>query len=426
MIKNLFKLMAAFVALFVVAACETETPAPTPNEPEQPETPVSGELATPQLRVEELKESSFTIVWDSVPGADHYTVVLKQDIKQITETSVTYTDLPVGEYAVRVKAVAPKGTELKDSAYATISVTVSGVTNVDWFEQMLYTDTNEAEGIYPYNALCVEWKGVGVKSIRYGLFETNTIKNMSMDNIKKQLNKFDNEAEVLAELNDKGVSFYFTDLLGDTKYTMMTLVTNNEGLEFMARTDHETEVAVASPEAAKWIGKWNVTSDKTITFDSQGKATLNNGSETFTVTISASRQSSEALTIAGLSSYGETWTANTLLAGDTLYIMNGEIIGKNEDNGYDYIWLVYCSIDGKLGQFFNSQIPSYVLEMDASGAVSCTRFADDATFSDGSKKRVEVVHTEVYAQDPTTGDIYFLSNSINTFRAGDMQWVRAN
>ena len=31
MIKNLFKLMAAFVALFVVAACETETPAPTPN-----------------------------------------------------------------------------------------------------------------------------------------------------------------------------------------------------------------------------------------------------------------------------------------------------------------------------------------------------------------------------------------------------------
>ena len=45
MTKNLFQLMVAFVALFTVAACETETPAPTPNEPEQPETPVSGEQA---------------------------------------------------------------------------------------------------------------------------------------------------------------------------------------------------------------------------------------------------------------------------------------------------------------------------------------------------------------------------------------------
>jgi hypothetical protein len=64
--------------------------------------------------------------------------------------------------------------------------------------------------------------------------------------------------------------------------------------------------------------------------------------------------------------------------------------------------------------------------MDAAGQVSCTTFADDATFSDGSKKRVEVVHTDVYAQDPVTGDIYFFNETTPIFRAGVMDWKRAN
>lgn len=429
MTKNLFKLMAAFVALFIVAACETDTPAPTPNnpnEPNNPETPTSGELAAPVLRVENLKESSFTIAWESVAGAESYTVVLKGDVKQITETSVDFTDMEVGEYTVRVKAVAPKGSELKDSQYALISVAVTGLTSVDWFEQTLYTDTDEENNIYPYNALCVEWHGEGVNSLRYGLFETEYINTISIAEIQKNLKSFSNELQVLEELNSKGVSYYFTDLYGDTSYTIVALVTNEEGAEFMARTEQSTTAATPNSDTEKWLGRWSVTSHETITFDSKGNATIGKAEETFTVTIAASKLAANEVSITGLSTYGEGWATRGMVYDDILYIMSGEVVGKDEDNGYDYIWLSYCSVGGKLGQFFNSSIPSYVLTMDAAGQVSCTTFADDATFSDGSKKRVEVVHTDVYAQDPVTGDIYFFNDTTPIFRAGVMDWKRAN
>lgn len=420
MIKNLFKLMMAFVALFTFAACETETD--TPVGPNVPDTPASGELAAPVLRVENLAESSFTVAWDSVPGAASYTAVLKGDVKQITETSVNFTDMEVGEYTVRVKAVAPKNSELKDSAYATITVAVEGVTSVDWFDQTLYTDTDEQNNIYPYNALCVEWKGTGVKSISYGLFETDYLKKLSLADVKKNLNTFTNELEVLAAINGDGTVFCFTDLVGDTSYTLVTLVTNEAGVEFMPRTEQKTEAASASEDTLKWIGKWNVSSHDTITFDAQGNATMGKKEDSFEVTIATSSSSPNEVIIDGFSFYGTGWTTRGLVQGDTLYILSGDVVGENEDNGYDYIWLVYCSVDGKLGQFFNVSIPSYVLTMDASGKVSCEMFADTAEFSDGAKKLVEVVHTDIYAQDSSTGDIYFLTESQRTFRAGKMDW----
>lgn len=424
MTKKLFQLMVAFVAIVAFAACEKEPTPVGPEQPNQPEAPTSGELAAPVLRVENLEESSFTVAWDSVPGAVSYTVVLKGDVKQTTETSVSFTDMEVGEYTVRVKAIAPKGGELKDSGYATITVVVEGLTSVEWFDQTLFTDTDAEQGVYPYNALCVEWKGTGVKSIRYGLFETEELNKLSFTDVKKNLNTFSNELEILAGINGDGVSFYFTDLAGDTSYTLLALVTNEADVEFMARTEQKTEAAAASEDAQKWVGEWTVTSHETITFDSTGNATMGKKDESFKVTIKTTKISPDYVEIDGFSSYGAGWTTRGLVSGNTMYIMSGEIVGENEDNGYDYIWLAYCSVDGELGQFFNVSIPSYVLTMDASGKVSCEMFADTAEYSDGSKALVEVVHTDVYAQDPTSGDIYFLTESQKTFRAGKMEWSR--
>ena len=130
MTKKLFQLMVAFVAIVAFAACEKEPTPVGPEQPNQPEAPTSGELAAPVLRVENLEESSFTVAWDSVPGAVSYTTVLKGDVQQTTETSVNFTDMEVGEYTVRVKAIAPKGGELKDSGYTSFFINQKVQTHV--------------------------------------------------------------------------------------------------------------------------------------------------------------------------------------------------------------------------------------------------------------------------------------------------------
>ncbi len=187
------------------------------------------------------------------------------------------------------------------------------------------------------------------------------------------------------------------------------------------------KVTVGSIEDSKnpWVGRWQVTSHETISFDNNGNATMGQVNSEFYVTIMPDAATPNELVLNGFSIQGEGWFVRALQDGNTLYIMNGEIIGEHKETGYDYVWLAYCSIDGKLGQFFDSEIPSYVLTMDDSGNVSCEMFADNATFNDGITRRVEVVHTEIYAQNPSTGDIYFLNELPVTYRAGVMDWVRA-
>ena len=176
-----------------------------------------------------------------------------------------------------------------------------------------------------------------------------------------------------------------------------------------------------SEGAERWFGLWSVTSHEAITFDENGDHKFDKLENTFEVSITAGLNPDEVY-ITDFSLVSANAYARGLVNGNTLYIMNGYVTESADE--YDYKWLAYCSVGGTEYMFFNNEIPSYVLTMDDAGNVSCELFADEATFNDGSKKLVQVLHTEVFAENKLSGDISFVGELPVTYRSGVMDWVR--
>lgn len=420
--KKIFSLFMAFAMMFMFASCENETPEPGGGNTPQPDDPAGGTLATPVLSIVDVTESSFAVEWEAVEHAASYTVVLKSDVREVADTRVVFENLEVGEYTVRVKAVAEKGSGWTDSSYAAATATIQGLTSVDWFEQTLYVTNDEQNNIYSYNTLLVDWSGNGVASLEYGLFKSEAIANLSIADIRKKLVKFDDEKKVLDVINNGGTTFTFAGMDGGVEYTLYTYVKNNEGQEFLAISKCTTDPAKPSAEAQRWLGTWSVTSTDTIIFDADGNHSFGSEEQTFDVEISTSSTSPNEVYIMGLSSVSASSSAKCLVDGNTLYIMNGHIVESVEE--HNYRWLAYCRVGGTEYQFFNNEIPSYVLTMDDSGNVRCELFASEATFEGGARKLVEVVHTEIYAEHKSTGDISFIGSLPATYRSGIMSWTK--
>lgn len=412
-------MLVALATVFTFVACD--------NGQEQPIEP-AGKLATPTVEVIETTETGFTIQWGAIENADSYTVILKGDIINVEETSYSFEGLNAGDYTVRVKAVAAEGSGYEDSEYATAVATVTGLTSADWFTQTLFTSTSEEDGYYPSNSLFFNWKGVGITSIEYGIWETAQLEGATVADIRANLYNFGaDEADVLAEINsEEGATYVFSDLTGGTSYTMYALVTNADGLEYLAKSECTTEVAQASEAAKKWMGDWKLTSHETIFFGEENgapKVTFGEKEESFNIVISADVTDPNMVVVDGFSALGDGYPAFAQINPETgdMELLSGFAVGYDQEQAIYYVWLTYFMIgDTGNGQFLSDLVPSYIFKMDDAGNVTCEMASAEAQYEDGTKVGITAVHTDIYGLSEQ-GQLYFFQEE---YRCGVMDMVK--
>ncbi|HIZ86865.1 MAG TPA: hypothetical protein IAC03_01725 [Candidatus Coprenecus pullistercoris] len=139
--KSVFKFGAmALLAVAALSACEKEK---DPNNNGGTTVPTEKErLATPSLSVTNSTETSFTVEWGAVENADAYVYSINGSTDtRIEETSIEFTDLAVGVYEVKVKALAASGSEeYRDSNYGSITHEI----------EYVYHPAEPAEDLQPF------------------------------------------------------------------------------------------------------------------------------------------------------------------------------------------------------------------------------------------------------------------------------------
>ena len=410
--KKFFSMMMIAAAAFSFVACEGVTP-------EEPNKPVEGsKLETPVVEASDVAETSFTISWGAVEGADSYTVNLKGKNYSTTETSYKFENLNAGEYSVRVKAI---GAGYKDSDFGSVTVTLTGATSVTWFESSVKpAAVNEEKGYGPYNAVEFTWKGTGVKSLSYGLYVSQGLIGIDDKTIKDAVKAISDED--LAVVNSaEGLSAVIGPINGATTYTMCLLAVNEAGVEFFSKEEVTTESAQPRAEAQAWVGTWEVKSTQMYSIDQNGDGTVVDGAETFTVNITTSPNDPDEVVIDGWSVLGEGFTTYGSVEGDTLYILNGTYLGEGQDqNGqpFAYYWVGWydfgLSIDG---------YPSNIATLNGETATSTNKM----TFYDNNNAEVPVTcfASDVFGVTETGGLLFFCESFPGVYRTGDMTWTKS-
>ena len=403
-------MMIAAAALF--AACGE-----TPETPEQPGGGTGGnknKLETPAPTAE-AGDTFFTVSWEAIANADSYTLNLKGKNYTTAETSYKFENLNAGDYTVRVKAT---GEGYKDSDFGSVTVTLTGATEVDWFTATAQpAELNEAEGIGPYNAIEFVWKGTGVQSIAYGLYYADNLVGISDKEIKAALTTVE-DASVIADINSEaGFSGVFGPIDGGTTFAMCLLATNAQGIEFFQILEVATETAEPSEAAKAWIGTWEVKSTQMYSIDQAGEGTVINQADTFNVNITASASDPNEVIIDGWSVLGEGFITLGSVDGDELYILNGTNLGMSQDGSFYYYWLGWYDFGLSIDAY-----PSNIATKNGDAATS----TNSMTFYDANGGEVPVV---CYASDvfgvTDSGSIYFLIEAFpGVYRTGDMTWTK--
>ncbi len=432
--KKFFSMMMIAVAAFGFASCE-QTPADDNNQQGGGEG-TKTKLETPVLEVAEVEDYGFTIQWNAVEGADSYTVNLKGKNYSTTETSYKFDNLNAGTYDVRVKAV---GEGYQDSSFASVSVTLSGATTVDWFTQTVYLPEveNPEEGIYRCNTVEFTWQGTDITDIQYGMFYADNLAGVAQEDIIANLEPLGANLEaILAEVNSEvGYSAgFYGQLDGGTNWALCVYVTNKDGKKFFTRNDIATEEAEASEEAKAWVGTWNAKTSQVLTIDQTGKGTLSAGVNEFTLTITASPSAPNMVVIDGLSVLGEGETTvgevyevvvdeATGATANVLEIYTNYSVGYNAEEGISYYWLPFVSLNGELAGLnnFGGVVPAHYLVMNADGTVTGETGTFEAKYEDGTPVDVEVVSSEIYGVSDS-GQLYFFIEAFPAvYRAGAME-----
>ncbi len=99
-------------------------------------------LSTPTTLMADAEGSTVTVAWDAVANAESYDVTCAGQIKNVTETEATFTDVAVGTYEVSVVA---KASGFKNSKAAVTSVIV-GQPTLD--KPVIKTVNETAKGFY--------------------------------------------------------------------------------------------------------------------------------------------------------------------------------------------------------------------------------------------------------------------------------------
>lgn len=361
-------------AAFAFAACGGDG-----NEPEVP-TVDGNKLEAPVIEVVDVTETSFTVRWEAVAGADSYSVNMKGDNYTTEELSYTFENLNAGEYSVRVKAVG-KGYE--DSKYsAAVVATITGATSVNWFTQTLTLSAEDAEnGIYPFNAVDFYWKGTGVKDLNYGLFETAALEGASDKDIIARLNTLGSDAnEILSLVNGEGFGAQFTGLMGSTSYTMCTWVKNGAGQEFLAKAEVTTEETIIPEETKAWLGDWTAYTEKTLDI-AQQTYTIVDERRDFKLTITSIPGYTHEVFVDGFSEMGTGLPMQATVEGNMLGIWN-QVMVQDLGEGWYATWLSVCGLGSGGYTWVTGQYPTYLLEMAADGSITCTMYEGELQSGD--------------------------------------------
>ena len=372
--KKLFSMMAVLAAMFAFVACTDN-----PDEPAG----TKGKLATPEL-TSTTTETSFTISWNAVSGADAYIVNFDGKNYTVAECSYTVENLNAGDYTVRVKATG-KGYEDSDSAK--IVVSVSGIKDCKWFTQELFLAEDAENGYTKSNAVWFTWKGTGIADVQYGLFETAALEGASDKDIKDNLSTFDAQAleVVLGYINGaEGFTSVFTDTDGSTSYTLCTLVTNEDGIEFLAKSEITTEEAELTAATQRWIGTYTAKTDKMVNINSDPTAVTDQVSN-FTFTVTAVPGTSDEVDVYGLSNLSAELPAfGYVVSEDGVdYLCITAFAAVSEvGNGVYACWFPFCET-AQGHTFVTGEFIAYAFAMDAEGNI--TYQAGNGELSSGAK-----------------------------------------
>lgn len=430
--KKFFSMMMIAVAAFGLASCE-QTPADDDNN-QQGGGGTKTKLETPVLEVVDVEDYGFTVNWNAIEGADSYTVNLKGKNYSTTETSYKFDNLNAGTYDVRVKAV---GEGYQDSSFASVSVTLSGATTVDWFTQTVYLpEEDPEEGIYRCNSVEFTWQGTDITDIQYGMFYADNLAGVAQEDIIAALSSLGANLEaILAEVNSEvGYSAgFYGQLDGGTNWALCVYVTHKDGKKFFTRNDIATEEAEATEEVKAWVGTWNAKTSQVLTIDQSGNGTLSDQVNEFTLTVTASPSAPNMVVVDGLSVLGEGETTvgevyevvvdeETGATANVLEIYTNNNVGYNAEQGIYYYWLPFIAIDGELAglNMFEGAVPAHYLVMNADGTVTGETAKFGAT-TDGTEVTVEVVSTEIYGVGDS-GQLYFFIDAFPAvYRAGALE-----
>ena len=361
--KKFFSMMAVLAAMFAFVACTEGTDEPQ-NEPQK-----GGKLATPELS-ETHTETSFTISWNAVSGADAYMVNFDGKNKTTTECSYTVENLNAGEYTVRVKAT---GAGYDDSDNAKIVVTLTGITEADWFTQEVFLAESEEDGITKYNAVWSTWKGTGVTDLQYALFETASLEGATDADIKGALTSIsgDQLSSILAYVNSaEGFTSVFSPVDGSTSYTLCTLVEDANGIEFLTKSEITTEEAELTEATKRWIGTYSAQTNQMVDIAAETVAPVDKVTN-FTFTVEATPGTADEVDVYGLSeldpelpAYGYVVSEEGI---DYLCIMACQAVADLGE-GYVAMWFPFCE-NGNRHTFVTGEFVAYAFAMDATGAI---------------------------------------------------------
>ena len=382
--KKFFSMMAVLAAMFAFASCE-----PTPDPGPEP-TPETKKLATPVLS-ETHTETSFTVAWEAVTNAEQYIVNMDGKNFNTTECEYTFENLNAGEYTVRVQA---KGTGYETSDPAKIVVTITGATSVDWFEQTLSKITEPVEVTDGYgdtffvngwDGFLYTWKGTGVSEIKAGIFSTEQIDGMTINDLKEYLSPAGQD--IVSVVNSaEGYEGVITGCTGSTSYSVVVLVTNTDGVEFYTQNDITTDVAVATKEAVAWFGEWTCSTEQIFTFDKSKSLDqcFSNQTVEHTLNITQFEGYTDRLLVDGFSSMGtNTPAVGYLYEGENgeniLALMNEAMIGYNQ--GYYDTWVSCGQFSDKSYNFMLGEFPVHMLVMDADGTVHAQSYMQTITYN---------------------------------------------
>ena len=418
--KKFFSMMMiAAAALF--AACGE-----TPETPDQPGGGNTGKLETPAPTAE-AGDTFFTVSWEAIANADSYTVNLSGKNYTTTETSYKFENLNKGVYTVRVKAT---GKGYKDSDFGSVAVTLTGATSVDWFTQTAVSREDEV-------AIDFVWKGVGVKSLKYGIFTTETANAADEQQIIDNLYILEEGLEYVN--SDEGFAAYYDEshgLYGSTAYSLFAYVTNNDGISFLDRVDVVTAEAKASEATQAWLGNWTAYTEKIVSYEmiseEEGDFVISDKRTDINMSIALLEGTSNQVVVYGLSNIGYDVPAYGTVGlsedGKTncLYIWSYEALVELGD-GYYAFWLTYCSLADGNHTFVLGQFPAWMLLMDEQGNVTCDMYS--GSLQNGAAFTAQ--GSDVFGFNPETGSLIFMTideeNGIyNTvFNYGPMKDIKA-
>lgn len=349
--KKFLSMIAAVVAVFTFAACGGDETAEV-------------KLTAPAIKSVVATEAGdgFTVTWNAVKGATGYVVMIQGQTKTYStkETSYTFEGLTFGTYTPMVKAVSASSESTFSKGQ---SVTIKGVTSVDWFTQTLSlpvdSDEYAAKGINSSNTILISWKGTGINSISTGLFyaeEDTDLDSITYDDVVSDMESVD---EFAADINSaEGVTLQSYELLsGNTNWVIFTYVTNEDGQEFFTYNTIKTNPTIPTIATQAWLGTWEAQTTQLYTF-----ATSTNGltediledkTTKFTLTIEPDPDYSNYAVVYGYSNIPAVNEGDIPAFADTEILENGEFgigfrntvaIQQLEDGSY-VLWLSLCNIN---------------------------------------------------------------------------------